>query len=110
SSRLEPDLLALKVTDGPILVAEGQRVPLASIVIIEIKGPMRDDASPGDKDPLTQVLNYLERVREGKIRTVKGRPLQRSEDIPAFCYVIADLTKTVEDRCRHAGLRRTHDG
>ena len=65
SSRLEPDLLALKVADGPILVAEGERRPLASIVVVEIKRPMRDDASP-DKDPVAQALNYLERVREVK--------------------------------------------
>jgi len=69
---------------------------------------MRDDASP-EKDPVAQALNYLERVREGKVRTAKGRPVQRSEDIPGFCYVIADLTRTVEERCKQTGLQRTSD-
>jgi len=48
----EPDLVALNVFDAPLLVAEGQRLPLASIVVVEIKRPMRNDAASGeDKDP-----------------------------------------------------------
>src|SRR5664280_1481762 len=49
----EPDLVALNVFDAPLLVAEGQRLPLASIVVVEIKRPMRNDAASGeDKDPI----------------------------------------------------------
>jgi len=110
TSALEPDLLALKV-EGPLLVAEGESLPLASIVVVEIKRPMRDDAAPGpEKDPLAQALRYLDRVREGQVKTVKGRPIPRSEHIPGFCYVISDLTRTVHERCKQSSLRPTQDG
>jgi hypothetical protein len=110
NSALEPDILALKV-NTPFLVSEGDELPLASITVVEIKRPMRNDAGPGpDKDPLNQALRYLEQVRRGKVRTAAGRPIPRSESIPGFIYVLADLTPTVEERCRGYDLQLTQDG
>jgi hypothetical protein len=108
-SALEPDLLALKVHEGPVLVAEGERPPFASIVVVEIKRPMRKGASSG-LDPLDQALRYLKRVREGKVRTAGGRPIPGSDQIPGFCHIIADLNPTLEERCQMYDLRRTQDG
>lgn len=106
----EPDICALNVFDEPILVSEGQRLPLASIVIIEIKRPMRNDAASGEeKDPIEQALGYLERIREGMVKTSSGRPIPRSDDIPGFCYAICDITPTVERRCKTLGLTVTSD-
>lgn len=110
-SPLEPDLLALQVHDGPVLVSAGESLPLASIVVVEIKRPMRNDAAPGpEKDPLSQALRYLRQVRAGSVSTSSGRPVPRSDQIPGFCYVLADLTPTVEERCLEADLRPTPDG
>ncbi len=110
-SPLEPDLLALQVHDGPVLVSTGESLPLASIVVVEIKRPMRNDAAPGpERDPLSQALRYLEGVREGKVKTAGGRRIPRSDQIPGFCYVIADLTPTVEERCKQYSLNPTPDG
>ncbi|WP_312401149.1 ATP-binding protein [Stenotrophomonas indicatrix] len=107
----EPDLLFLNLIDQPFLVSEGGGAPLASIVVIEIKRPMRNDASQGeDKDPIEQALGYLERVRAGGVKTAQGRPIPKSESVPGFCYVIADLTPSVERRCRLAQLKVTSDG
>ncbi|QWA09936.1 hypothetical protein GTU79_21950 [Sodalis ligni] len=106
----KPDICALNVYDEPILFSEGQQVPLASIVIIEIKRPMRNDAAAGDdKDPVEQALGYLERIRAGGARTAKGRPIPNSEDIPGFCYSICDLTPSVIRRCKTLGLTATSD-
>lgn len=106
----EPDICALNVFDEPILVAEGQRVPLASIVIVEIKRPMRNDAAAGEeKDPIEQAFGYLERIREGGAKTASGRPIPQSEDIPGFCYAICDLTPSVIRRCKTLGLTVTSD-
>lgn len=106
----EPDICALNVFDEPILVADGQRMPLASIVIIEIKRPMRNDAGPGEeKDPVEQALGYLDRIRSGGARTSAGRPIPQSDDIPGFCYAICDLTPSVIKRCKLLGLSITSD-
>lgn len=106
----EPDILALNVFDTPLLVADSKSLPLASIVVVELKRPMRNDAAPGEeKDPVEQALGYLERIREGKAQTQSGRPIPRCENIPGFCYAICDITPSVEKRCRLLGLTPTHD-
>ena len=67
SSRKEPDLVALNVFDKPILVADSATPPLTSLVVIELKRPMRNDATEGEGgDPIEQALKYLDRIRQGK--------------------------------------------
>ena len=111
SSGKEPDLVALKVFDNPILVGDNTTPPLASLVVIELKRPMRNDATKkGGGDPIEQSLKYLGRIREGKVQTAQGRPIHASRDIPGFCYVICDLTPTVVERCKVHDLTQTSDG
>lgn len=110
-STKEPDVLATRIVGpgAPVLAAEGETLPLPSIVVIEIKRPMRNDASEG-KDPIQQCLEYVSRVRAGGVKTASGRPIPETKDPPAFCYIVADLTQTMVERCKYASLRPTHDG
>lgn len=109
-STKEPDLLGLNVYDNPLLVNDGQSLPLASITVVEIKRPMRNDAKAGeDKDPIEQALGYLERIRNGNVKTESGRPIPNSEDIPGFCYVICDITDSIKKRCSLFNLKVTSD-
>lgn len=106
----EPDLIAFNVFDTPVLVSESKKPPLTSIVIVELKRPMRNDAAAGeDKDPIEQALGYLERIRNGTVQTQGGRPIRNAADIPGFCYAICDITPTIERRCKLLGLTQTHD-
>jgi len=107
----EPDICALKLFDNPMLVSEGTKLPPASLTVVEIKRPMRNDARAGEThDPIEQALGYLERIRAGGMNTAKGRPIPRSDEIPGYCYVICDLTPTIEQRCKVHDLMRTSDG
>lgn len=110
----EPDICVLNVFDQPILVSEGTRLPPASIEIVEIKRPMRNDAKAGEEhDPIEQAIDYLERIRQGGVKTRTGRPIPSlpNDSIPGFCYILADLTPSFEKRCRiHHNLKRTSDG
>ncbi|MBF0408762.1 MAG: ATP-binding protein [Candidatus Riflebacteria bacterium] len=106
----EPDILALNVFDNPLLMSETNNTPLASITVIEIKRPMRNDAQESeDKDPIGQALTYIQKIRHGKTLTKSGRPIPRSESIPGYCYILADLTPTMEERCKMRDLTVTHD-
>lgn len=106
----EPDLLAMNIYNNPMLVSDKKSMPLASITVVEIKRPMRNDAKAGeDKDPIEQALGYLERVREGETKTPQGRPIPNASDIPGYCYVIADLTPSLLKRCKMLDLQVTHD-
>lgn len=108
-STKEPDILATRLVDTPFLTAEGENLPLPSIVVIELKRPMRHDASE-NKNPIQQTLDYIKRVRQGGVLTSSGRPIPETSESPAFCYVIADITPQMVDRCEMANLRKTHDG
>lgn len=106
----EPDIISLNVYDNPLLVNDSQSLPLASITVIEIKRPMRNDAKPGEeKDPIEQALMYLERIRDGNVITKSGRQIPDSKDIPGFCYILCDLTQTVSKRCKILSLEITAD-
>ncbi|HZV69827.1 MAG TPA: hypothetical protein VFG10_09790 [Saprospiraceae bacterium] len=106
----EPDIVALQVYDTPILVNDRTSPPLASITVIELKRPMRNDMASGEeKDPIDQIYGYVERIRNGTVKTKNGRLIPNSPDIPAFGYVIADLTETMIRRCNSYSFRPTAD-
>ena len=110
SENKEPDICALNVFDEPLLVSEGKQLPKASIVVIELKRPMRNDAKAGvDKDPIEQALSYLKKIRDGNATTATGRPIPHSQVIPGWCYAVCDLTSSIRERCMILGLRETHD-
>ncbi|MCU5782499.1 hypothetical protein MA04_01799 [Alcanivorax balearicus MACL04] len=110
-STKEPDLLSLRVFDNPLLVNDQASFPLAAITVVEIKRPMRNDMREGeDKDPIDQALSYVERIREGQAKTKSGLLIPRNQDIPAYCYVVCDLTSTMIKRCKNFSLTMTADG
>lgn len=105
----EPDVLGVKVFNNPILVNENNSPHLAAITVIEFKRPMRNDMSERD-NPISQVLSYVRNIRSGKIQTKQGRPISENHNIPAFCYIIADITPTMKENCENFELRATADG
>jgi hypothetical protein len=58
---------------------------------------MRNDYTSG-RDPVQQILHYAKRLRtENAIPDVKGRAIRGISGATAFhCYVVADLTPTLE--------------
>jgi hypothetical protein len=107
----EPDLLALNVFDNPVMVSETATPPYAAITVIELKRPMRSGDSGEKDDPVQQALDYLHRVRKGKVTTADGRPIPNAESIPGFCHVVCDISQFVKDRCTlHHDLNITSDG
>jgi hypothetical protein len=107
----EPDILVFNVFDQPILFSESTKLPPASFEVIEIKRPFRNDAASGEeKDPIEQAIGYIERIRAGSVTTATGRIIPASDSIPAFCYILADLTAKLVARCKIHDLTRTADG
>lgn len=108
----EPDVSCLQTYDNPILVSEKQRNPHASITVIEIKRPMRNDMKADDdekKNPILQSLNYLKRLRAGA-KTRNGRSITNAATLPGFVYVLADLTPKMIECCEMFNLNATADG
>lgn len=93
-----PDLLALNLADNPLLTSESLSPPLSSVVVVEIKRPMKKGTD--SDEPIGQALRYLDLVRSGKALTATGRPIPPCNHIPGFCYILCDLTEDVVRNCR----------
>ena len=99
-----PDLLMF---DRPLAFSENG-APLQSLVVVEFKKPDRDQY--GDEDPVSQVYRMVREIREGRMQDKAGRYIRpASNSIPAYCYIICDLTPQVEIRIQNMGARKTPD-
>lgn len=81
-----------------------------SITIIEFKKPNRNDLKPDEKNPIHQVLRYVEDIKSGKKMRANGRPFGNVSNTAFYCYVIADLTDSLKEDAKFAGLHITSDG
>ena len=107
-STQEPDIVAFELLENPTLISESHNLPLAAITIVELKKPLRNDYSYSEeKNPLGKTLEYLELIRNGGAFTANGRPIPGSENIPGFCYLIADLTPSLIKQCRYFSFTPT---
>ena len=82
---------------------------ITSITIVELKRPMRNDLATEDKDPITQVYDYVTDIKEGKVKKANGRGFGNVQNVAFYCYVIADLTSTLKKSAARAGLIPTQD-
>ena len=83
---------------------------ITSITIVELKRPMRNDLASEEKDPITQVYDYVTDIKEGKVKKANGRGFGNVQNVAFYCYVIADLTTTLKKSAARAGLIPTQDG
>lgn len=107
----ETDIVGLNIYDNPHLFGDNDSAVQAAITIVEIKRPMRDGFRSGEKkDPLEQALGYLRKIRAGSKVSGLGRQLKTSSELPAYIYVLADLTESMKERCEYATLHAAPDG
>jgi hypothetical protein len=90
-----PDLF---IYDQKIIFGEGEKDrPISSITLVEFKKPQRDDYSPAE-NPITQCFDLVKHIRSGEFKTHRGRPIPLSNGkVPAFCYVISDITPSLKN-------------
>jgi hypothetical protein len=98
-----PDILMF---DRPFVFGDTDQ-PLTSILLIEFKRPMRSEY---EEDPVTQVYRLVREIKAGRFKDAHGVLLRpASGEIPAYCYVVADLTEALEIRLQNMGAVRTPD-
>lgn len=104
SSDSRPDLL---IFNHPMAFSE-DATPLQSVVVIEFKRPNRD--AYRDEDPVTQVYRMVREIQQSRRRDKQGRIIRSAnEKIPAYCYIICDITENLEIKIQNMGARRTPD-
>jgi hypothetical protein len=104
-SAKRPDLF---IYDQKLIYGEGEQ-PINSITILEFKRPERDDYTQDD-NPVIQSLELVELIRSGEFKNEKGRKISiANEKIPAFCYIISDITPTLKKVLKTVDAVQTPD-
>jgi hypothetical protein len=105
-SEKRPDLF---IFDRRVVFSEDE-APLKSIVLVEFKRPQRNDYTMND-NPITQCLGLIRDIRSGEFKMENGRPVRlASKDIPAFCYIICDITPSLEEVLHQYDAQRMPGG
>ncbi len=103
-SESRPDIL---IFNRPLAFSD-EAEPLQSVVVIEFKKP--DRTNYRDEDPVTQAYRMIRDIRDSKMKDKGGRYIRPANaNIPAYCYIICDLTPPVETRIQNMGAQRTPD-
>jgi hypothetical protein len=105
-SRKEPDIV---VFDKACAFAPATDPPFPAIVILEFKRPMRDDYTEDD-NPVTQTLDYVRDIREGRAKTQNGLAIPIGKNVPFFCYVVANITPSLTKQIEYLDLTEMPDG
>lgn len=84
------DILML---DQPVALSDEDNTgrEFGTIVILELKRPMRDDYGAGD-NPIQQLLGYVDKLSTNKMTDKNGRPIRVGNNTQFYLYAICDLT------------------
>lgn len=101
-----PDLL---IYNSPMAFTPGEDAPFGSVVIVEFKRPQRG-AYDEEENPIRQVIDYVDQIRDGKARRKDGAFIDKvPSNTPFYCYVVADLTDRLRKEIRQADFLPTPD-
>lgn len=86
-----PDLIAY---DKRVLF-RGENIESNPVTIFEFKKPQRDDFTnpSSSEDPVTQIIRYVRKIRNGEFKTPTGREILIGDNTPFYGYVICELTQ-----------------
>lgn len=109
-SKVRPDVVIFNTFDRSFAFAN--EPDYKSIVIIEFKRPGRDDFT--DKDnPIDQVVGYIKKIKEGKVKDENGRPVDIGDDkanTPFYVYIMCDLSGKTREFIDSRNYTKTPDG
>lgn len=101
-----PDLLIF--FNSAFATADDEPPYNSGVVIFEFKRPMRDDYSENE-NPISQVLGYVKKIKEGNALQKDGRLFQIPQSTPFYCYIVCDPTSSIRDQADYHNLRPTPD-
>lgn len=79
-----------------------------SIVIIELKRPMRDDYKLGE-NPIDQLMGYQEKLASNSVTDKNGRPIKVGDSTQFYLYAVCDITDSLMKYAKRYGFHETPD-
>ena len=107
---LGEDRTDLLILDNPVAIAESKNIGVAydSIIIFELKRPMRNDYDM-ENNPITQLIDYAYKIRDGKVKDSKHRNIKTVDTTQFYLYALCDITPTLERVLAQMGFTYTPD-
>lgn len=104
-----PDILMLNDTTYLVADTKNEGRVFESIVLFELKRPMRNDYSRSEETPYKQMFNYIDRLRNNTVKDRNGRPIKVDENTRYFLYGICDITSSLEKHLIDDDFEQTLD-
>lgn len=79
-----------------------------TIVILELKRPMRDDYSIAD-NPIEQLLGYVDKISTNKVMDKNGRIIRVGENTQFYLYAVCDITPHLQKVAENHDFKETPD-
>lgn len=100
----------IMILNNPVAVSEDENdgSEFDTIVLFELKRPMRDDYSIGD-NPISQLYNYVEKIKSGNAKDKYGRIIKAGDNTKFYLYAVCDVTSSLERTIRSHNLKHTPD-
>ena len=103
-----PDIMML---DHPVAVSDESNTGRAyeSIVIFELKKPLRDDYTPTE-NPIQQMLGYVDKLSTNKVKDKQGRFIIVGPSTQFYLYAVCDITPNLRKVADDRDFVETPDG
>jgi hypothetical protein len=100
----------IMILDNPIAVSDDENdgSEFDTIVLFELKRPMRDDYSLSE-NPVTQLYDYVEKIKSGKAKDKYGRIIKVGNGTKFYLYAVCDITASLEKTIRFNNFKHTPD-
>ena len=105
-SNNEPDIA---IFDSPFAFTDENQQPFRNVTIIEFKRPGRENYSD-EENPIKQVIDYMDDIVAGKIKTKDGFTIDGNENIRFFCYILCDVNDKIKKYSKQYDFQETPDG
>lgn len=102
----EPDII---IFDKPFAFTDDNKQPYGDITIIEFKRPGREYYGKND-DPIQQVIEYMEDITSGKIRTKDGGLFEGNDSLRFFCYILCSMDEKIHKFAKQRDFKKAPDG
>ncbi|MBE6034128.1 MAG: ATP-binding protein [Clostridiales bacterium] len=100
----------IMILDNPVAVSDDENdgSEFDTIVLFELKRPMRDDYTTSE-NPVTQLYEYVEKIKAGKAKDKYGRLIKVGDDTKFYLYAVCDITPSLEKTIRFNSFKHTPD-
>lgn len=105
NSKNEPDIA---IFDAPFAFTDESEQPFRNVTIIEFKRPGRENYDERE-NPIQQVIEYMDDIINGKVKTKDGLVISGNDNIRFFCYILCDVNEKIKKYAKHYDFKPTPD-